>query len=58
MGAPIVQVFVCSTWLDLQPERKTVETALQRMRETQFVGMEYFGSRIETIGDGNVVING
>ena len=45
---PIVRIFVSSTWLDLQPERKAVETALQRMRETKFVGMEYFGSRDET----------
>jgi Domain of unknown function (DUF4062) len=40
-------VFVSSTWLDLQPERKAVEVALQRLRETKFVGMEYFGSRDE-----------
>lgn len=43
-----VRVFVSSTWLDLQPERKAVETAIHRMRETKFVGMEYFGSRDET----------
>jgi hypothetical protein len=48
MPPNIVQVFVSSTWLDLQPERKEVEAALQRMRETKFVGMEYFGSRNET----------
>jgi hypothetical protein len=41
-------IFVSSTWLDLQPERQAVETVLQRMRETRFVGMEYFGSRDET----------
>jgi hypothetical protein len=41
-------VFVSSTWLDLQPEREAVETALQRLRETDFIGMEYFGSRGET----------
>ena len=39
-----VSVFVSSTWRDLQPERKAVETVLQRFRETRFVGMEYFGS--------------
>src|SRR5579862_3773411 len=39
-----VSVFVSSTWLDLQPERKAVETILQRFRETRFIGMEYFGS--------------
>src|SRR5262245_11301344 len=38
---------VSSTWLDLQPERAAVETALQEMRETKFLGMEYFGSRDE-----------
>jgi len=42
-----IRVFVSSTWLDLQPERKAVERALQRLRETQFLGMEYFGSRDE-----------
>jgi tetratricopeptide (TPR) repeat protein len=44
----ILPVYVSSTWLDLQPERKAVETVVQRMRETKFVGMEYFGSRDET----------
>src|SRR5215475_3491051 len=42
-----VQIFVSSTWLDLQPERKAVEAAIQRLRETKYVGMEYFGSRDE-----------
>jgi tetratricopeptide (TPR) repeat protein len=46
--SPIVQVFVSSTWLDLQPERKAIEVAVQRLAETKFVGMEYFGSRSET----------
>ncbi|HEV2704584.1 MAG TPA: tetratricopeptide repeat protein [Pyrinomonadaceae bacterium] len=42
-------VFVSSTWLDLQPEREAVERALQRLRgEAAFNGMEYFGSRDET----------
>ena len=44
---PIVRVFISSTWLDLKPEREAVEAALQRLRETKFVGMEYFGSRDE-----------
>jgi len=44
----IVHIFVSSTWLDLQPERKAIEIALQRLRETKFIGMEYFGSRDET----------
>jgi hypothetical protein len=48
MPPATVCVFVSSTWLDLQPERKAVEAALQRLRETKFVGMEYFGSRGES----------
>lgn len=44
---PPLRIFVSSTWLDLEPERKAVEAALQRLRETAFVGMEYFGSRDE-----------
>jgi tetratricopeptide (TPR) repeat protein len=44
---PAPKVFVSSTWLDLEPERKAVETALRRMSTTDFVGMEYFGSRDE-----------
>ncbi len=48
MSVPTVRVFVSSTWLDLEPERKEVETVIQRMRATKFVGMEYFGSRDET----------
>lgn len=44
-----VRVFVSSTWADLQPERKQIEEALQRIRETKFVGMEYFGSRDEAV---------
>ncbi|HEX8920015.1 MAG TPA: DUF4062 domain-containing protein, partial [Pyrinomonadaceae bacterium] len=48
MPTPTVRVFVSSTWLDLEPERKAVEAAIHRMRETKFVGMEYFGSRDET----------
>src|SRR4051812_18959432 len=43
-----VRVFVSSTWLDLQPERKAVEAAIHCMRETKFSGMEYFGTRDET----------
>jgi hypothetical protein len=46
--SPTVHVFVSSTWLDLQPERSAVGAALQRLRETKFVGMEYFGSRDES----------
>jgi tetratricopeptide (TPR) repeat protein len=47
MSLPILPVYVSSTWLDLEPERKAVEQAVQRLRETKFVGMEYFGSRDE-----------
>ena len=47
MTGSLVNVFVSSTWLDLQPERAAVESALQRLRETKFVGMKYFGSRDE-----------
>ena len=43
----ILPVYVSSTWLDLRPERKAVERAIQRLRETKFVGMEHFGSRDE-----------
>jgi Domain of unknown function (DUF4062)/Tetratricopeptide repeat len=48
MPVEVAQVFVSSTWLDLQPERQAVEAALHRLHETKFVGMEYFGSRDET----------
>jgi tetratricopeptide (TPR) repeat protein len=44
----ILPVFVSSTSLDLRPERDAVRDAVLRIRETQFVGMEYFGSRDET----------
>jgi hypothetical protein len=47
MTVPMVNVFVSSTWHDLQPERAAVEAALQRLRETKFVGMKYSGSRAE-----------
>lgn len=39
------RIFVSSTWLDLREERTSVEKALHRMRDAQFSGMEYFGSR-------------
>ena len=48
MSVPTLRVFVSSTWLDLEPERAAVEAAVQRLRETKFVGMEYFGSRDES----------
>lgn len=45
------QVFISSTWQDLQPERQAVENAILRMRDAAFAGMEYFGSRPETPRD-------
>jgi tetratricopeptide (TPR) repeat protein len=42
------QVFVSSTWQDLQPERKALANVTQSIREMKFVGMEHFGSRDET----------
>ena len=47
MQPKTLHVFVSSTWKDPKPERKAVETALLRMREAKFIGMEYFGSRDE-----------
>jgi hypothetical protein len=46
-----LKVFISSTWQDLQPERQAVENAILRMRDTDFAGMEYFGSRTETPRD-------
>ncbi|HEX8293870.1 MAG TPA: DUF4062 domain-containing protein, partial [Pyrinomonadaceae bacterium] len=43
----MVRVFLSSTWTDLRPERGAAEAAVHRLRETKFVGMEYFGSRAE-----------
>ena len=48
MPLQILPVYVSSTWRDLEPEREAVEAAVNRLRETKFVGMEYFGSRDET----------
>lgn len=48
MPTPAFPVFVSSTWEDLTPERAAVKEAVLRMRQTQFVGMEHFGSRDET----------
>ncbi len=42
------QVYVSSTWLDLEKERHAVERAIQRMRDAKFVGMEYFGAGDES----------
>src|SRR5688500_4015928 len=48
MREPTFRVFVSSTWRDLEHERKAVRAAELRLRETQFVGLEYFGSRDAT----------
>ena len=48
MALNIIRVFVSSTWLDLKPERATVEALLEKFRDTKFIGMEHFGSRDET----------
>ncbi|HEX6182404.1 MAG TPA: DUF4062 domain-containing protein, partial [Pyrinomonadaceae bacterium] len=48
MPLDVVPVFISSTWLDLRPEREAVRDTVLRMKETQFVGMEHFGSRDET----------
>jgi tetratricopeptide (TPR) repeat protein len=55
MSLRILPVFVSSTWIDLQPERAAVKDAVLRLKETQFVGMEHFGSRDETPGDASLV---
>jgi hypothetical protein len=54
MQPTTVHVFVSSTALDLQPERRAIESALQRFRELKFVGMEYFGSRDDTPREASV----
>lgn len=49
MQPTVLYVFVSSTRLHLQPQRAAVETALQRLRETKFVGMEYFSDLYNTL---------
>ncbi|HWA28834.1 MAG TPA: DUF4062 domain-containing protein [Lacunisphaera sp.] len=51
---PIYRVFVSSTWMDLQPERKAVMEALNRMEEMRFVGMEFFGNRPDDTHDASI----
>jgi DNA polymerase III delta prime subunit len=51
---PIYRVFVSSTWLDLQPERKALMDALNRMEEMRFVGMEFFGNRPDDTHDASI----
>lgn len=51
---PIYRVFVSSTWLDLQPERRALMDALNRMEEMRFVGMEFFGNRPDDTHDASI----
>ena len=51
---PIYRVFVSSTWLDLQPERRALMEALNRMEEMRFVGMEFFGNRPDDTHDASI----
>ncbi len=51
---PVYRVFVSSTWLDLQPERRALMEALNRMEEMRFVGMEFFGNRPDDTHDASI----
>ncbi len=51
---PIYRVFVSSTWVDLQPERRALMEALNRMEEMRFVGMEFFGNRPDDTHDASI----
>ena len=51
---PLYRVFVSSTWADLQPERKALMEALNRMEEMRFVGMEFFGNRPDDTHDASI----
>jgi DNA polymerase III delta prime subunit len=51
---PLYRVFVSSTWLDLQPERRALMEALNRMEEMRFVGMEFFGNRPEDTHEASI----
>lgn len=51
---PIYRVFVSSTWNDLQPERRALMDALNRMEEMRFVGMEFFGNRPDDTHDASI----
>ncbi len=51
---PLYRVFVSSTWTDLQPERKALMEALNRMEEMRFVGMEFFGNRPDDTHDASI----
>jgi hypothetical protein len=43
-----VRVFVSSTFTDLEPIRERAQTTIERLRGTEFVGMELFGTRPES----------
>ena len=47
LNLPIFRVFLSSTWHDLRKERQAVENAIHSLRESKFVGMEFFGSDYE-----------
>jgi len=49
-----IRVFLTSTWRDLQAERQAVEKVLHRMRDFEYSGMEYFGSRDESARDASL----
>src|SRR5262245_57175090 len=51
---PLYRVFVSSTWMDLQPERRALMDALNRMEEMRFVGMEFFGNRPDDTHDASI----
>lgn len=48
MPEEALQVYVSSTWIDLEQERTAVREVTHRLRGLQFLGMEYFGSRDES----------
>src|SRR5688572_2385162 len=50
MPEETLNVYVSSTWLDLQPERAAVLAMTNRLRGLSFLGMEFFGSRTESTG--------
>jgi hypothetical protein len=45
------QVFISSTWLDLQPEREAVVAALGKLNEIRVAALETFGSRTKPPGE-------
>src|ERR1041385_5642740 len=47
MPSTLLRIFVSSRRIGLEPERQATRDVLDRMRGTEFVGMEIFGSRDE-----------